>query len=46
MTWGFRIKDGLYSVHAASVGCCLSGFVVVAFGTAPGGCLSGWELAR
>jgi len=40
-TWGFRIKDSLFSVHLLVA---LSGFVVTAIGIASGGRLSGWEL--
>ena len=36
-TWGFSIKYSLFSVNPVSVGCSLSGFVVVEFGTAPDG---------
>jgi len=39
MTREFSTKNGLFS----SAGRSLSGFVVAAFGTAPGTRLSGWE---
>jgi len=45
MTWGFRIKDGLFQSTLRLL-VALSGFIVAAFGTPPGGRLSGWELTR
>ena len=45
--WGFRIKDGLFSVNPyVCWSHSLSGFVLAAVGTAPRGRLSGWELTR